>query len=106
VHGTTLFALLDSERDMVHTSVVVPFLPLCVKVHARSPSDHVDDSVIWWFDEVFLFGCWWVVVVVDLGDAEVVVVEPAPLDGAGKRGWVDAGFARCGRVAVDGMCAR
>jgi hypothetical protein len=42
----------------------------------------------------------------DLGDAEVVVVEPAPLDGAGKRGWVDAGFAHCGRVAGDGMCVR
>jgi hypothetical protein len=25
-----------------------------------------------------------------LGDAEAVVVEPAPLDGASKRGWVDA----------------
>jgi hypothetical protein len=23
-----------SESDMVHTSVVVPFLPLCVEVHA------------------------------------------------------------------------
>jgi hypothetical protein len=43
--------------------------------------------------------------VVDLGDAEAMVVEPAPLDGAGKCGWVDAGFAHCGRVAVDGMCA-
>jgi hypothetical protein len=42
----------------------------------------------------------------DLGDAEAVVVEPAPLDGAGKRGWMDARFARCGRVAGDGMCAR
>jgi hypothetical protein len=43
--------------------------------------------------------------VVDLGDAEVVVVEPALLDGAGTRGWVDAGFAHCGRVAGGGMCA-
>jgi hypothetical protein len=43
--------------------------------------------------------------VVDFGDVEVVVVEPAPL-GVGKRGWVDAGFARCGRVDVNGMCAR
>jgi hypothetical protein len=42
----------------------------------------------------------------DLGDAEVVAVEPAPLYGAGKHGWVDAGFAHCGRVAGDGMCAR
>jgi hypothetical protein len=32
--------------------------------------------------------------------------EPAPLDGADKRGWVDAGFARYGRVADDDMCAR
>jgi hypothetical protein len=44
--------------------------------------------------------------VVDLGDAEAVVVEHAPLDGAGKCGWVDDGFARCGRVVVDGMCVR
>jgi hypothetical protein len=41
-----------------------------------------------------------------LGDAEAVVVEPAPLNGAGKRGWVDAGFVRCGRVVGDGKCAR
>jgi hypothetical protein len=44
--------------------------------------------------------------VVDLGDAEAVVVGPTPLDGAGKCGWVDVGVARCGRVAVDDMCAR
>jgi hypothetical protein len=44
--------------------------------------------------------------VVDLGDEEVAEAEPAPLDGAGKRGWVDAGFARYGRVAGDDMCAR
>ena len=43
--------------------------------------------------------------VVDLGDAEAVVVEPALLDGAGTRGWVDAGFGRCS-VAGGGMCAR
>jgi hypothetical protein len=42
--------------------------------------------------------------VVDFGDAEAVVVGPRPL-GADKRGWVDAGFARCGRVVVDGLCA-
>jgi hypothetical protein len=40
-----------------------------------------------------------------LGYAEAVVVEPAPLDGAGKHGWVDAGFARCGMVVRDGKCA-
>jgi hypothetical protein len=44
--------------------------------------------------------------VVDLGDVEAVEVEPALLDGAGTRGWVDAGFAHCGRVVVGGMCAR
>ena len=46
--------------------------------------------------------------VVDLGDAEAVVVEPALLDGAGTRGWVDAGFVRCCRVVVGGggMCVR
>jgi hypothetical protein len=27
----------------------------------------------------------------DLGGAEAVAVEPAPLDGAGKRGWVGRG---------------
>jgi hypothetical protein len=42
----------------------------------------------------------------DLGDAEAAVVELAPLDGAGKHGWVDAGFVHCGRVAGDGKCAR
>jgi hypothetical protein len=42
----------------------------------------------------------------DLGGAEAVVVEPAPLDDAGKHGWVDAGFAHCGRVVGDGKCAR
>jgi hypothetical protein len=41
----------------------------------------------------------------DLGDAEAMVVEPAPLDGAGKHGWVDAGFAH-GKVVGDGKCAR
>jgi hypothetical protein len=41
----------------------------------------------------------------DLGDAEAVVVEPVPLDGAGKHGWVDAGFAH-GKVVGDGKCAR
>jgi hypothetical protein len=44
--------------------------------------------------------------VVDLGDGEAVVVEPALLDGASTRGWVDAGFTHCGRVASGGMCAR
>jgi hypothetical protein len=44
--------------------------------------------------------------VVDLGDAEAVVVEPALLYGAGMCGWVEAGFADCGRVASGGMCAR
>jgi hypothetical protein len=44
--------------------------------------------------------------VVDLGDAEAMVVEHALLDGVGTRGWVDAGFAHCDRVAGGGMCAR
>jgi hypothetical protein len=48
---------------MVHTLIVVLFLPLSIEVHAGSPSDHVDDSAIWWLTEVFLFGCLrWVVV--------------------------------------------
>jgi hypothetical protein len=42
----------------------------------------------------------------DLDGAEAVVVEPAPLDGAGKHGWMGAGFVRCGRVVGDGKCAR
>jgi hypothetical protein len=42
----------------------------------------------------------------DLGGAEVVVVEPTPLDGAGKHDWVDARFARYGRVVGGGKCAR
>jgi hypothetical protein len=46
----------------------------------------------------------WVLAVGGCG-AEVVVVEPASLDGAGKHGCVDAGFARCGRVVGDGKCA-
>jgi hypothetical protein len=46
--------------------------------------------------------------VVDLGDAEAEVVEPALPDCACTRGWVDAGLARCCRVVgvVGGMCAR
>jgi hypothetical protein len=49
---------------MVDTSIVVLFLSLCVEVHAGPPSDHVDDSMIWWLSEVFLFGrLRWVVVV-------------------------------------------
>jgi hypothetical protein len=46
--------------------------------------------------------------VVDLGDAEAVVAEPALLDGAGTSGWVDAGVARCCTVVGGGgdMCAR
>ena len=44
--------------------------------------------------------------VVDLGDAEAVVVEPAPLDGAGKHGWVYDGFAHYGRVVGGGKCAQ
>jgi hypothetical protein len=48
--------------------------------------------------------------VVDLGDVEAEVVEPALLNGAGMCGWVDAGLARCCRVVVvvggGGMCAR
>jgi hypothetical protein len=46
--------------------------------------------------------------VVDLGDAEAVLVEPALLDGAGMRGLVDAGLPHCCRVAGGGggMCAR
>jgi hypothetical protein len=53
------------ESDVVNTAIVVLFLSLGVKVHARSPSDHVDDSTVRWLGEVFLFGCrrWGVVMV-------------------------------------------
>jgi hypothetical protein len=44
--------------------------------------------------------------VVDLGDEDETEAEPTLLDGDDKRGWVDARFARCGRVAGDDMCAR
>jgi hypothetical protein len=45
---------------------------------------------------------------VDLGDVEVGVKELALPDGAGMRGWVGAGRARCCKVVVGGggMCAR
>jgi hypothetical protein len=49
---------------------------------------------------------------VDLGDVEaeveVEVEELALPDGAGMRGWVDAGRARCCKVVVGGggMCTR
>jgi hypothetical protein len=46
----------------------------------------------------------------NLGVVEVVVVEPAPLDGDGKHDWADVGFARYGRVfggvVGGGKCAR
>jgi hypothetical protein len=45
------------ESDVVHTAIVVLFLSLGVEVHAGSPSDHVDDSVVRWLSEVFLFEC-------------------------------------------------
>jgi hypothetical protein len=100
-----------SESDVVHTSIVVLFLSLGVEVHAGSPSDHVDDSTVWWLGEVFLFGCWWWGCdVEDLGGAEAVVVEPAPLDGDGKHDWIGARFASYGRVVGGvvggGKCAR
>jgi hypothetical protein len=78
---------------MVHTSVVVPFLPLRFEVHTGPSCEHVDDSTIWLFGEVFLLGCLGVVMVL-----WIWVVEPALLDGAGTRGWVDAGLAHCCRV--------
>jgi hypothetical protein len=52
-------------------------------------------------------GAWGGYGVVDLGDAEVVVVESALPSGASTHGWVDL-EARCCRVLVvgGGMCAR
>jgi hypothetical protein len=54
------------------------------------------------------FGAWGDYGGMDLGDAKAEVVELALPDGAGMRGWVDAGRARCCKVVVGGggMCAR
>jgi hypothetical protein len=54
------------------------------------------------------FGAWGDYDGVDLGDAEAEVEELALPDGAGTRGWVDAGRARYCKVVVGGggMCAR
>jgi hypothetical protein len=45
------------DGGVVDTVVVVPLLPLCVEVGARSPSDHVNDSAIRLISKVFLFWC-------------------------------------------------
>jgi hypothetical protein len=52
------------EGDVVHTSVVIPFLPLRLEVHAGPSGDHVDDSTIWLFGKVFLLWCLGVIMVV------------------------------------------
>jgi hypothetical protein len=45
--------------------------------------------------------------VVNFGDAKAEVVELALPGGAGTRGWVDAGRARCCKVVGGGgMCVR
>jgi hypothetical protein len=53
-----------SEGEVVNTSVVVPLLPLRFEVHAGPSGDHVVDSTIWLFGEVFLFWCLGVIMVV------------------------------------------
>jgi uncharacterized membrane protein YhaH (DUF805 family) len=53
-----------SEGDVVNTSVVVPLMPLCFEVHAGPVGDHMDDSAIWLFGEVFLLWCLGVILVV------------------------------------------
>jgi hypothetical protein len=52
------------EGDVVNTSVVVPLLLLHVEVHAGPSSDHVDDSVVYLFGEVFLLWCLGMIMVV------------------------------------------
>jgi hypothetical protein len=49
---------------VVNTLVVVPLLPFRFEVHAGPSGDHVDDSTIWLFSEVFLHWCLWVIMVV------------------------------------------
>jgi hypothetical protein len=47
----------SGEGNVVNTSVVVPLLPFRFEVHAGPSGDHVDDSAIWLFGEVFLLWC-------------------------------------------------
>jgi hypothetical protein len=49
---------------VVNTLIVVPLLLLRFKVHAGPSGDHVDDSAIWLFSEVFLLWCLGVIMVV------------------------------------------
>jgi hypothetical protein len=37
---------------------------------------------------------------------EEAVVDSHTIEGVQKNGWVDARFARCGKVVGDGKCAR
>jgi hypothetical protein len=51
------------DSDVVDAAVMVPLLPLCVKVGAGPPSDHVNDSAIRLIGEAFLL---WGLGVVDV----------------------------------------
>jgi hypothetical protein len=48
---------------VVNTSVMIPLLALRFEVHARPSGDHMDDSAIWLFGEVFLLWCLGVIMV-------------------------------------------
>jgi hypothetical protein len=49
------------DGNMVDASVVIPLLPLHVKVNAGPSGDHVNDSTVRLIGEVFLF--WWLGVI-------------------------------------------
>jgi hypothetical protein len=42
---------------MVDTLVMIPLLSLRLEVDAGPSGDHVNDSTIWLFDEVFMLWC-------------------------------------------------
>jgi cell division protein FtsW (lipid II flippase) len=54
------------DGDVVDASVVVPLLSLRVEVDAGPSSDRVNDSAIRLINEVFLFWCLGVILVVDV----------------------------------------
>ena len=54
---------MAAEGYMINPSVVLFFLPLVFEFSVGPSGDHVDDSPIWLFGEVFLLGCLEVVMV-------------------------------------------
>jgi hypothetical protein len=96
-----------SEGDVVNTLVVVPLLPFVLKSTLDPPVIMCMTPRYGCSAKTSCFGAWGDYGGVDLGDAEAEVEELALPDGAGTRGWVDAGRARCCKVVVGGgMCVR